>query len=162
MSDERPPKPLAKRIVAIDYGMARMGLAVSDERKIIAMPLKVVPIVKGSAKSVAIILRELESHQKLHHYTIEEIVIGLPLLLSGKKGLLADEVKHFADLLGKACPLPITLWDERLTTVQAERSMREGNMSRKKRAKIVDTVAAVIILQNYLDHKQLQREAGTG
>lgn len=157
MSDETVPKHQAGRIIAIDYGMVRIGIAISDERKIIAMPLKIITVDKGSVKTVAKIVQELTSHQEQNRYVIEEIVIGLPLLLSGKQGLLADEVKHFAELLSKSCPFPITLWDERLTTVQAERSMRESGMSRKKRAKVVDTVAAVIILQNYLDHRQIKK-----
>lgn len=160
MSDSAVSKPQAGRIIGIDYGMARIGIAISDERKIIAMPLQTITVDKGSVKTVAKIVQELTNHQQQNRYVIEEIIIGLPLLLSGKQGLLADEVKHFAELLGKSCPYPIRLWDERLTTVQAERSMREGNMSRKKRAKVVDTVAAVIILQNYLEHLQIKKELG--
>lgn len=152
-------KPKAGRIAALDYGMARIGFAVSDEQKIIATPIAVIKTEKSSEKTIAKVLHELTQHQEKYHYTIEEIVIGLPLLLSGKKGLLADEVKHFADLLAQSTSIPLVLWDERLTTVQAERSMRESSMTRKKRAQIVDTVAAVILLQSYLDHKHIRKNA---
>lgn len=158
MSELRLSKPRAGRIAALDYGMARIGFAVSDEQKIIATPIAVIKTEKGSEKTVAKVLRELTLHQEKYNYVLEEIIIGLPLLLSGKKGLLADEVKHFVDLLAKSTSIPLVLWDERLTTVQAERSMRESNMTRKKRSQIVDTVAAVILLQSYLDHKHIKRE----
>lgn len=150
-------KPKAGRIVAIDYGMARIGFALSDERKIIASPLFTLTSERRSELTIAKVIKELTRHQEEHHYFLEEIVVGLPLLLSGKSGLLADEVKHFIALLQQATPVPIVTWDERLTTVQAERSMREGNMTRKQRSKVVDTVAAVILLQSYLDHKSLSK-----
>jgi putative Holliday junction resolvase len=158
MNELRLSKPKAGRIAALDYGMARIGFAVSDEQKIIATPIAVIKAEKGSAKTVAKVLHELTLHQQKFNYVLEEIIIGLPLLLSGKQGLLADEVKHFVDLLAKSTSIPLVLWDERLTTVQAERSMLESNMTRKKRSQIVDTVAAVILLQSYLDHKQIMKE----
>jgi putative holliday junction resolvase len=151
-------KPKPKRIIAIDFGMARLGLAYSDESQTIASPLKVLKAEKKSASTVASVLKELKSHQEQHGYDIEEIVVGLPLLMSGKMGLLADEVKHFVELLQQVIAVPIVTWDERLTSVQAERSMMESNLTRKRRSKLVDTVAAVIILQNYLDRKKLHLE----
>lgn len=158
MEVPKSEKPKATRIVAIDYGMVRLGIAVSDENKIIAMPLMTFYAEKKSENTVAKLVAELIKHQETNHYSIEEIVVGLPLLMSGKVGLLADEVKHFVDLLRKTISVPVITWDERLTSVQAERSMMEGNMSRRKRSKVVDKVAAVIILQNYLDHKKMQSQ----
>jgi putative Holliday junction resolvase len=143
------------RLIGIDFGAARIGVAYSDEQKIIAMPLTIVKTESKSEATVAKLVKELNTHALANHYTIAEIVIGLPLMMSGRVGLQADEVKHFVKLLQAAIEVPIITWDERLTTVQADRSMREGHMTRKKRAQIVDTVAAVIILQNYLDHKKL-------
>lgn len=145
-------KPKATRIAAIDFGLARLGVALSDELKIFAMPLMTITSESKSEKTVAKVVEELAK------YNLETIVVGLPLMMSGKMGMLADEVKHFVDLLRQATTVPVITWDERLTTVQAERSMREGSMSRKKRSKIVDKVAAVIILQNYLDYRHLQQE----
>jgi putative Holliday junction resolvase len=152
MTTPLPEKKKASRIIGIDYGMVRIGVAVSDPSKIIAMPFMTVRAERKCEQTVAKLLELLQQHQLEHLYEIAEIVIGLPLLLSGKKGLLADEVNHFVDELKQHVTFPITTWDERLTSVQADRSMRESSMSRKKRAQKVDTVAAVIILQNYLDY----------
>jgi len=148
----------ASRIVAIDFGMVRIGLAISDERKIIATPLMLIIAEKKSERTIAKILQELNAHQEKQGYLLEEIIVGMPLLMSGKTGLLADEVKHFIEVLKKQTTTPIVTWDERLTTVQAERSMREGSMTRRERSKVVDTVSAVILLQSYLDYKGITRE----
>lgn len=148
------PKP--KRILGIDYGLSRIGLALSDERKIIASPLSVFQAEKKSEQTIEKLVEYLKQHQASQNYEIEAIVIGLPLMLSGKTGFLADEVKHFASLLEKATALPIHLWDERLSTVQAERSLKESHMTRKQRSKVVDVVSAAIILQSFLDHRQIR------
>jgi len=150
-------KPQASRIASIDFGLARLGVALSDPSKIIASPLMTITAEKRSEQTAAKVIRELTLHQECNKYVLEEIIIGLPLLLSGKAGLLADEVKHFIELLKKLTSIPIKTWDERLTTVQAERSMREDNMSRRRRSKAVDTVSAVIILQSYLDFLSIRR-----
>lgn len=157
MPDNPPSKTKAKggRIVGIDYGLARIGLSLSDETKLIANPLKTLPAEKKAEATAKKLLKELQEHAILHHYEIEEIVIGMPLMMNGKKGMLADEVIHFVSLLKEVILVPITTWDERLSSVQADRSLREGNFSRKRRSKMVDSVAAVIILQSYLDHKRL-------
>lgn len=141
------------RIIGIDFGLARLGLAMSDETKIIAMSLETMKTEKKSELTVRKLVNFLEEHQKANHYLIDSIVIGLPLMMSGEKGVLADEVQHFVDLLAKLIAVPIRTWDERLTSVQADRFLREGNFSRKKRAQKSDAVAAVIILQNYLDFR---------
>lgn len=141
------------RIIGIDYGLARLGIALSDEQKIIAIPMMTLTSEKRMENTVAKILDELKKHAATHHYSIQEIVVGMPLLMSGKKGLLADEVNHFIEHLKKHTDVPIHTWDERLSSVQAERSLREGNLTRKRRSNLVDPVAATIILQSYLDHK---------
>jgi len=141
--------------------MARIGLAFSDEQKIIAMPLMTLKTEKKLEGTVNKLHKELETHQKTFQYTIDEIVVGLPLLLSGKSGLLADEVKHFIEQLKKSTQTPIILWDERLTSVQADRALRESSMTRKQRSKHVDSVAAVILLQSYLDHHNINKERTT-
>lgn len=141
------------RIIGIDYGMARFGIAVSDQMKIISMPLTTIFAESKSEKNALKILDELKKISDLNGYDIELIVIGLPLMMSGKFGLQADDVLHFVNLLKEKTEIPIITWDERLTTVQAEKSLREGNMSRKKRSKVIDKVAAVLILQSYLDSR---------
>lgn len=144
-------KARAGRIVGIDYGLARIGLAVSDERKILASGLTTLTAEKKAEATTVKLVQELTKHAAANSYTIEKIVVGMPLLMSGQRGMLADEVEHFIGLLKTHVDIPIVVWDERLSSVQADRSLREGNFSRKQRAKRVDSVAAIIILQSYLD-----------
>lgn len=146
------PSPIrSSRIVGIDYGMVRIGIALSDDQKIIASPLSTFAADKKSDITARKLVEELQSHAQKNRYHIQEIVIGLPLLMSGKRGLLADEVLHFVELLKALIEVPIITWDERLSSVQAERSLRESSLSRKRRSKVVDIVAASILLQSYLD-----------
>jgi putative Holliday junction resolvase len=154
---QTPPKIKPKRLVGIDYGMSRLGLALSDERQIIATPFQTLQAEKKTEQTVSKLLAVLSELQQNLSCEIEEIIVGMPLMMSGRKGFLADEVKNFVDFLSQATTIPVKTWDERLTTVQAERSLRESNMTRKKRTKFVDIVSAAIILQSYLDLKQLQQ-----
>lgn len=131
------------RILGIDFGMKRIGLARSDPMKIIASPLKTVMAGKNLEATADLILQELDG--------IETIVLGLPLLLSGKDSDTTTTVRKFAAILEKKSALPLILWDERLTSKQVEKLMIEGNVSRKKRSSHVDTMSATLILQNYLD-----------
>jgi putative Holliday junction resolvase len=151
-------KKEAHRILAIDYGLKRIGLAISDEMMMIALSLKTVLAEKKVEKTASKIAREIESLKQHYNCQIDEIVVGLPLLMNGKVGFLADEVKYFVQLLGKLVTIPIITWDERLTSVQAQRSIKEGGASRKKQAQVVDSVAAIIILQSYLDNRQNKLE----
>lgn len=146
-------KPRPSRLVGVDYGMARIGLAISDERKIIAVPLLVMKTEKKLEQTVIKLSDTLLSAAQQGKYDIAEIIIGLPLRMSGQRGVMADEVAIFADLLKARMAIPIVLWDERLTSVQADRAMREAQLSRKRRSELADTVAAVIILQSYLDSR---------
>lgn len=144
-------KSPAKRILSIDFGLARLGLAISDEMKMIATPLPTLTAEKKGEETVNKLLSFLNQHAQENRYQLEKIVIGMPLMMDGRIGHLADEVRHFITLLQQKISIPIVTWDERLTTVQAERSLRETSLSRKKRAKKVDSISALIILQNYLD-----------
>ena len=144
-------KTIPTRILAIDHGAARIGLAISDERKIIATPLPTLLAEKKTEATITKLLQILEAYQQEHHCSLEAIIVGMPLKMNGKIGLQADEVQHFMDVLSSKTSIPIIPWDERLTTVLAERSLRESNMSRKKRSKVIDSVASVLILQSYLD-----------
>lgn len=152
-------KSKLKRIIGIDYGMARIGIALSDERQIIASPYQTLTAEKKLELTVSKLLSFILSIQEDLRCEIEEIVVGLPLMMSGRKGLLADEVKSFIELLSRATTIPIRTWDERLSTVQAERSLRESQMTRKKRSKVVDIVSAAIILQCYLDFKSHRQDS---
>lgn len=140
------------RIAGIDYGTVRLGIALSDENQIIASPHGVLQAKKRSEETADALLAFLAPHQP------SAIVIGLPNKLSGKSSFMADEVAHFAALLEKKTTIPIILWDERLTSVQAERSLKEAGMNRKKRSKLVDAVAAVIMLQSYLDSLSFKKK----
>lgn len=144
------------RIIGIDFGMARIGMAYSDESKLIATSMTTLKAEKKSEQTVAKLVEALTQHEIEFGYQVESIVVGYPLLMSGRKGLLADEVTHFVTLLKEAVTVPVTTWDERLSSVQADRFLREGNLSRKKRSQKVDSVAAVIILQNYLDFLRME------
>jgi putative Holliday junction resolvase len=144
------------RIIGLDYGMARIGVAVSDEQKIIATSLTTCKTERKLNATVTKLVDQIKAHAAANRYELAEIVIGLPLMMSGKKGMLADEVVAFVELLKPHFSCPIATWDERLTSVQADKSLREGNFTRKKRAGLVDAVAATIILQNYLDHKSIR------
>jgi putative Holliday junction resolvase len=155
---QTPPKTKPKRLVGIDFGMSRLGLALSDERQIIATPFQTLQAEKKTEQTIAKILTVLTQIEQSYACEIEEIIVGLPLMMSGRTGFQADEVKHFVQLLSQATSIPVQTWDERLSTVQAERSLRESQMTRKKRSKVVDIVSAAIILQSYLDHKHLTTE----
>lgn len=157
MSTSKRPKP--KRILSIDYGMARLGMAVSDEQKIFASSIDTIKAAKKIELTIEMVIKAIEKHQQDYDYDVEELIIGLPLMMSGKMGLLADEAKHFAELLQQKVSFPVKLWDERLTTAQAERSLRESSLTRKRRAKVIDAVAAVIILQSYLENLSIKRES---
>ena len=109
----------------------------------IASPLKTVVAGKTLEASAHLIAQECEE--------VETIVLGLPLLLSGKDSETTTLVRSFAEVLEKTTGLPLILWDERLTSKQVEKVMMEGNVNRKKRAQHVDTLSATLILQNYLD-----------
>jgi len=150
-----PSHPSTKptRIVGLDYGLARIGFAFSDELKIIASPGKTIKTEKKLEETAKKIVSELTAFEQDKNCVVETLVIGIPLRMNGQVGMQADEVKALAELLKTSTNLEIILWDERLTTVQAERSLREEKMSRKKRSKVVDNVAAMIILQSFLDQR---------
>ena len=137
------------RIAGIDFGRARIGLAVSDERRIIAQPLETIRVAKNPLETAQKIASALSRYSN-----VTEIVIGLPLLLNGQEGDMAKEVKAFAKVLEQVIPLPIHFWDERLTSAGVERMLTDLDVSRKKRAALSDALAAVSILQNYLDAKR--------
>jgi len=150
-----------KRLAGLDFGLARIGVAVSDPSGTLASGLGIVKAHKKRDQTARLVWQFLERDQKERDYTLEAIILGFPLLLSGKVGTQADAVTLFQGELAKLTAVPIILWDERLTTMQAERALREAELNRKQRSQVVDTVAAIIILQNYLAFLQGQRERQT-
>ncbi|MDR9853234.1 Holliday junction resolvase RuvX [Paenibacillus sp. VCA1] len=134
------------RIMGLDYGDRKIGVAVSDLLGWTAQGLEVVERRRDGS--------ELERIASLvRDYEVEEIVVGLPKNMNGSIGPRGEICIDFADKLKEMLKLPVHLWDERLTTVSAERTLIEADVSRKKRKQVVDKMAASLILQNYLDSK---------
>jgi putative Holliday junction resolvase len=136
------------RILALDHGTRRVGVAVSDEMHLIAQPLEYIapePFADFLAR-LKEILREKE---------IELIVIGLPRNMDGSYGPAALKVQEFAAALKDAVAIPLQLWDERLTTSQAQKYLIQGGVRRDQRKEKVDKTAAAILLQSYLDSRSL-------
>ncbi|HHT9125721.1 MAG TPA: Holliday junction resolvase RuvX [Candidatus Brocadiia bacterium] len=134
------------RILCIDYGEKRLGLAVSDPLGLTAQGLPT--LIRQDEKSDMLKLSEI-----INEKVVNEIVIGLPKNMNGTLGKKAEEVLKFVEFLKSRFSLPVHTVDERLSTVRAHRSMLEGDLSRKKRGKRVDMIAAQLILQSYLDRK---------
>ena len=132
------------RILALDHGTKRIGIAVSDEMKMIATPLEYIP-----AEPFAEFLARLR--EILREKEVEMILIGLPRNMDGSYGPAALKVQEFVAVLKDALTIPLKTLDERLTTVQAQRFLIQGNVRRAKRKEKVDKTAAAILLQGYLD-----------
>lgn len=138
---------MKRRLLGIDYGHARIGLSLSDPLQIIASPLSTIQGSKNPAVAAKNVVAEIEK-QRLD---IEQIIIGLPLHLNGKESERSSEVRAFATALEEQGGISVRLFDERLTSVQADRLMKNAEMTRKKRASVVDTVSSTILLQSFLD-----------
>lgn len=132
------------RVAALDVGDVRVGLAVSDPLGYTAQPSGFLPR-RPEARFLAS-LRAMVAERG-----VTRLVVGLPLLMSGERGARARDAEAVAALLERELSLPVDLWDERLTTVQAERALREGAWSGAERKRRVDAVAAAVLLQSYLD-----------
>ena len=138
------------RVLAIDYGAKRIGLAVTDELGLTAQGLPT--------------LHRTNKHNDFNHlrrtikqYEVTELVVGLPLRMSGDEGTQAEKVRGFADELGTKFKLPVHLQDERLTSVEANRVLDQTAMGDERRKQVVDRVAAVLILQAFLEIRAAQR-----
>jgi putative holliday junction resolvase len=131
------------RVLGIDFGEKRLGLALSDESRTLASPLAVYE--RKDLQSDLRFLRDL-----ILRYQITEIVLGLPLNMDGSLGPKAQQVLEFKRALEESLKLPVHTFDERFTTAEAERALLEANMSRRQRKAKRDALAAVLILQGYL------------
>lgn len=136
--------PRTGGLVGLDLGTRTIGVAVSDGLRQIASPLMTLKRVKFSQDAAAILALVAERG-------LVGIVLGLPLNMDGSEGPRAQSTRAFARNLERLTPLPIGFWDERLTTVAAERAMLEADLSRARRAASIDAVAAGLILQGMLD-----------
>lgn len=132
------------RILALDHGTKRIGIALSDELKLIAQPLEFVPAEPFSEFLTR--LKELLSEKE-----VELILVGMPRNMNGSYGPAAQKVEDFVAVLRRSVTVTIKTWDERLTSAQANRYLIEGNVRRDKRKEKVDQMAAAILLQSYLD-----------
>ena len=132
------------RILGLDVGSKTIGLAVSDPLGITAQGLETI-----RRKNKRLDFERLE--QVVREREIAEVVVGYPLRMSGAEGTQAEKMQRFAEELRQRFQLPVHLWDERLSSAQANRLLRETEMSIKRRGEVVDRLAAVLILQSWMD-----------
>lgn len=131
------------RFMGLDVGDRRIGVALSDEQGLIAFPLEVID--RTSRADDVRRIKEL-----VERYGVQRVVVGVPKTLSGRLGLQAEKVLKFLEALHVASPVPVVPWDERLTTVQVEKLLVIADLGRRKRRKVVDKLAASLILNSYL------------
>ena len=136
------------RVMGLDYGTVTVGVAISDAFKITAQGVET--IRRKEENKLRRTLARIEELVK--EYEVDTIVVGLPKNMNNSMGERANKSIEFADMVRRRTGLEVVMWDERLTTVAAHNAMLEADISRKKRYDVVDKVAAVIILQNYLDY----------
>ena len=136
--------PRAGALAGLDLGTKTIGVAVSDGLRQVASPLTVIRRVKFTQDAAAVLALAAERG-------LAGLVLGLPLNMDGSEGPRAQSTRAFARNLERLTPLPIGFWDERLSTVAAERALIEGDTSRRRRAEVIDQVAAGYILQGALD-----------
>jgi len=134
------------RRLGIDHGERRVGLALSDEEGRFAQPHATVE--RRDPKRLV-----LEIAAVAAEHAVEELVVGLPLTLEGREGASARRARRFAEHLGRETGLPVVLWDERMTTAAAERALREAGVGGRRQRRVVDRVAAALLLQSYLDSR---------
>ena len=139
------------QILALDVGDRRIGVAISNETRTMAIPHTVVERQnrEDDLNRLCDMVRETEAKM---------LVVGLPLNMDGTEGPKAHQIRRLISRLKGRLEIPVTTWDERLTTVAAEKMLVERGMRRKKRKGVIDTVAAQLILQNFLDHKNLSMD----
>jgi putative Holliday junction resolvase len=140
------------RILGLDVGKKRIGVAISDPYGWTAQGLTTINRTNSEGRDIDKLLELIEKYQ------VSSIVVGLPKNMNGTYGPQAESIKEFTENLAKQTAVPINFWDERLTTVAAEKTLIEADVSRKKRKKVVDKVAAVFILQNYLEYISKQQK----
>jgi putative Holliday junction resolvase len=143
-TQEGPATSLPPRVLGLDVGSKTIGLAVSDPLGITAQGLKTLRrqnkrLDFGQLKSV------------IEEYRVAEIVVGYPLRMSGMEGTQSEKMQRFAEELRGWFKLPVHLWDERLSSAEANRVLRDSEMSIKRRGEVVDRLAAVLILQSWMD-----------
>ena len=135
------------RVMGLDFGSKTVGVAISDPLRITAQPMEIVR--RKSENKLRQTLARLE--ELIEEYQVTQLVLGLPKNMNNTLGERAEKSLEFKEMLERRTGLPVVMWDERLTTVEANRAMIEGGVRREDRSKHVDALAAVLILQGYLD-----------
>jgi len=152
VTDESVARPAAvpspRRVLGMDVGTKRIGLAVSDPLGITAQGLETLQRRNKRVDFEAL-------GEVVKRFEVAEIVVGYPLRLNGAEGSGTDRMQRFAEELRQRFQLPVHLWDERLTSAQANRLLRETNMSIKRRSEVVDQMAAVLILQSWMEAQRI-------
>lgn len=138
------------RILAVDYGDARTGLASCDKYESIASPVGTV-----AERNQDVLVRKISDKAK--ELGTEHIVVGLPVNMDGSRGERAQKCEEFAKKLSESTGLEVSMWDERVTTVQAIGILNETNIRGKRRKAVIDTVAATLILESYLEYRKKKR-----
>ncbi len=146
------------RMMGLDYGSKTVGVAVSDARLMTAQGIET--IVRKSPGKLRQTLARIAS--LVEEYQVERIVLGFPKNMNNTEGERCQKTLEFQALLEKRCNVPVVLWDERLTTVAAEQSLIEGGVRKENRKEHLDRLAAVLILQGYLDMLAFQKEEEQG
>jgi len=142
------------RILGLDYGTKTVGVAVSDALLLTASAVET--ITRKDANKLRKTLARIE--QLIEMYEIDRIVLGYPKHMNNSSGIRCEETEMFKEMLERRTKLPVVLWDERLSTAAAERTLIEGQVRRENRKTYVDQLAAVFILQGYLDSLQISRQ----
>lgn len=140
-----------RKLLGLDVGDSKIGVALSDALGYTAQGL--MTFQRQSRWNDLRLLQRL-----IAEHDVEEVVVGLPLKMNGTRSAQTEKVLAFCEFLSKNLPVPVRTWDERLTTVQAIKILKRGHVSRKHRAPLVDKIAAVIILQGYLDRKNIETD----
>ena len=135
------------RVMGLDYGTVTVGVAISDALKITAQGIET--IRRKEENKLRRTLARIE--ELISQYNVERIVLGYPKNMNNTEGERCEKTKEFKEMLERRTGLEVVLWDERLTTVAADRSMMETGIRREKRKEFVDEIAAIFILQGYLD-----------
>ena len=135
------------RVMGLDYGSKTVGVALSDTLLLTAQGLEI--IRREREDKLRQTLARLDAISK--EYEVDRIVLGYPKNMNNTEGVRCEETRAFQEMLEKRTGLPVILWDERLSTVEADRTMKEGRIRREERKEYVDMLAAVFILQSYLD-----------
>ena len=141
------------RIMGLDFGSRTVGVAVSDSLLLTAQGVEI--IRRKEENKLRQTLARIE--ELIQEYEVEEIVLGQPKHMNADEGVRVELTNEFKEKLERRTGLPVTFWDERLTTVAADRTMMEAGIRREKRKDYVDMLAAVFILQGYLDYKSMQK-----